>query len=204
MKQSLRWIALLVCAAALAPAPAAAETILDLTPDPPAPAAAPTPAPADPGFRGEYLRSLADLEEKLVALAEATPAELYRWRPGDGVRSVGEVYAHVVATNVLLPRLWGAPALAGVDAAALQQAPPEKAQLVALLARSIAHVRNEFEKASPVDLERRVQAFGREATVRELFFTLANHMHEHLGQAIAYARMNDVVPPWSAGTAAEH
>ena len=204
MKQPLRWIVLLVFAAALAPAPAAAETILDLTPDPPAPAAPPAPAPADPGFRGEYLRALADLDEKLGALAEATPVELYRWRPGEGVRSVGEVYAHVVATNVLLPRLWGAPALEGVDAAALQQAPPEKAQLVALLDRSIAHVRGEFEKASPVDLERRVQAFGREATVRELFFTLANHMHEHLGQAIAYARMNDVVPPWSAGTAAEH
>jgi uncharacterized damage-inducible protein DinB len=27
---------------------------------------------------------------------------------------------------------------------------------------------------------------------------MANHMHEHLGQAIAYARVNGVVPPWSA------
>ncbi|HEX5759483.1 MAG TPA: DinB family protein [Thermoanaerobaculia bacterium] len=209
MKEVLRWIALLAAAAALASAPAAAETILDLTPsDPPAPAA-PTPAvpaPSAPaaGFRGEYLRNLAELEEKLVALAGATPAELYRWRPGEGVRSIGEVYAHVVASNTLLPRSWGAPPLDGVDPAALQQSPPEKAQLVALLERSIEHVRKAFEDASPVDLERRVPAFGREATVRELFSTLVNHMHEHLGQSIAYARLKGVVPPWSAGAAAEH
>jgi hypothetical protein len=26
---------------------------------------------------------------------------------------------------------------------------------------------------------------------------MLNHLHEHLGQSIAYARMNAVVPPWS-------
>jgi hypothetical protein len=31
-----------------------------------------------------------------------------------------------------------------------------------------------------------------------VFFELALHMHEHLGQSIAYARMNTIVPPWTA------
>ena len=32
---------------------------------------------------------------------------------------------------------------------------------------------------------------------RPVFTTMMNHLHEHLGQSIAYARMNGVVPPWS-------
>ena len=40
--------------------------------------------------------------------------------------------------------------------------------------------------------------FGRESTVRGLYLTVALHEHEHLGQSIAYARMNGIVPPWTA------
>ncbi len=43
-----------------------------------------------------------------------------------------------------------------------------------------------------------IQMFGQERTVQEALFLIVGDMHEHLGQAIAYARMNEVVPPWTA------
>ena len=43
-----------------------------------------------------------------------------------------------------------------------------------------------------------IQIFGQETTVQASLFTVVRDMHEHLGQAIAYARMNGVVPPWTA------
>jgi hypothetical protein len=42
-----------------------------------------------------------------------------------------------------------------------------------------------------------IEAFGRKMTARSLWITTATHLHEHLGQLIAYARSNNVTPPWS-------
>ena len=39
--------------------------------------------------------------------------------------------------------------------------------------------------------------FGNDNTERAAFMMALNHLHEHLGQSVAYARMNGVVPPWS-------
>jgi hypothetical protein len=38
---------------------------------------------------------------------------------------------------------------------------------------------------------------GQERTTPEIVLFVAGDMHEHLGQLIAYARMNRIVPPWS-------
>ena len=34
-------------------------------------------------------------------------------------------------------------------------------------------------------------------TTRGVWIVTATHLHEHLGQLIAYARSNNVTPPWS-------
>ena len=39
--------------------------------------------------------------------------------------------------------------------------------------------------------------FGNATTHRGVLVTVLSHLHEHLGQSVAYARMNGVVPPWS-------
>ena len=36
-----------------------------------------------------------------------------------------------------------------------------------------------------------------ETTVGDVWIRAVVHLHEHLGQGIAYARSNEVVPPWS-------
>ncbi len=51
------------------------------------------------GIRGEFLDEVIYYEQRFTQLAGAIPAEKYTCRPADGVRSIGEVYMHVVAAN---------------------------------------------------------------------------------------------------------
>ncbi|HEV8579001.1 MAG TPA: DinB family protein [Thermoanaerobaculia bacterium] len=149
------------------------------------------------GVRGEILRQINDAREKLLALAEAMPADKYGWRPGQGVRSVGEVFAHVSGANYFLPTFWGAKIPAGVDPRGFEKEGGDKAKTIATLKGSFDNLRKEIEAVPDSDLDRTVKFFGQEGSVRTVMLILVSHAHEHLGQSIAYARMNNVVPPWS-------
>jgi uncharacterized damage-inducible protein DinB len=166
-------------------------------------------APASPaaqsGFRAEFLRQLDDVENKIKRLADAVPGEKYSWRPGPGVRSVGEVYMHIAGANFSLPnRLWGAAKAdePGLDLRNLEKLGGDKAKVTEVLGRSFAYLRRAVGATPDADLDRATQIFGHPGTVREGMFLVANHLHEHLGQSIAYARSNGVVPPWSAAQGA--
>jgi len=163
-------------------------------------------APPASGYRAEALRGIDDVGKKIVDLAEAMPADKFAWRPAPGVRSVGEVYAHIAQANFGLPRIWGmAPMAEGVDVKGLEAQGGDKAKTVDALKKSLASARHAVEGTSDADLDRKIHIFDHDGTVREAMTILGNHMHEHLGQSIAYARMNGVVPPWTAEEqAAEH
>jgi len=49
----------------------------------------------------------------------------------------------------------------------------------------------------PDDLRRKVKVLGRDATVDGMYLRIIVHANEHMGQLIAFARMNGIVPPWS-------
>jgi uncharacterized damage-inducible protein DinB len=149
------------------------------------------------GFRGEFLVQLKEVEEKVIALAEAMPQEKYIWRPMEGVRSVSEVFIHIGGANYLFPSLLGIKAPEGFSKD-MEKTVTDKAKVVELLKQSFVQVRDAIMKTPDADLDKPTVMFGNQTTVRGVFFTAANHMHEHLGQAIAYARMNNVVPPWTA------
>ncbi|MBI4429803.1 MAG: DinB family protein [Ignavibacteriales bacterium] len=149
------------------------------------------------GFRAEFLRGWDDLEKKVVSLAEATPQEKYGWRPGQGVRSTGEVFAHVAAGNYGYMRWLGIQPASDIDMKTIEQI-ADKAKIIELLKRSFDHVRQTVIKVPDSDLEKPVKMMNREGTVREAILFVATHQPEHLGQAIAYARMNNIVPPWTA------
>jgi uncharacterized damage-inducible protein DinB len=53
--------------------------------------------------------------------------------------------------------------------------------------------------ASADDLRRKVKIAGRDATADGIYLRIIAHANEHMGQLIAYARMNGIVPPWSQG-----
>ena len=156
-----------------------------------------TPTPPKSGFRAEFLRGWDDLEKKVVSLAEATPQEKYAWRPGQGVRSTGEVFAHIAAGSFGYMRWLGVQPPSDVDMKTIEQI-TDKAKIVELLKRSFDHVRQAVLNVPDSDLDKPVKMMNRDGTVREAIFFVAAHQPEHLGQSIAYARMNNIVPPWTA------
>ena len=153
--------------------------------------------------REELATAVETVGQKLVSLAEAMPQEAYAWRPGEGVRSVSEVYMHVVGTNYWFPTIVGGtpPSGSGVTSA-YNSVPPleqetDREAVVAALRASFAYV-TDFIRNAPADrLDEPVDMFGNNTTFRGVLVETTIHMHEHLGQSIAYARTNGVVPPWS-------
>ena len=154
-------------------------------------------APAAPknGFRAEFLTNLDDVQEKILELATTMPAEKYAWRPGEGVRSIGEVFMHVAGGNYFLATFVGKQP--PTDIPKDLERITDKQRVIAELRRSFEHVRTVVTNASDADLERPVRMFGTTTSHRGVYVAMLNHLHEHLGQSIAYARMNGVVPPWS-------
>ena len=150
-------------------------------------------AKALPGFRGEFIANLDEVQEKILSLAEATPPDAFAWRPAPGVRSISEVYMHIAGGNYFLSTFVGvaAPKMSGD----LEKTVTRKADVLAELRKSFDHLRNAATSAK--ELERPVKMFGNQTTYRGVLMTMLSHLHEHLGQSIAYARMNGVVPPWS-------
>jgi len=149
--------------------------------------------------RGEILRQIDSARDKLVALAEATPADKFTWRPNDKVRTVGEVFGHVAGGNYFLPTLWGVKPPEGVDMRGLEKEGADKAKTIDALKKSFEHVHKVVDATTDADLHKAVKLFDHDGTVLEGLMILASHGHEHLGQSIAYARSVGIVPPWSAG-----
>ncbi len=166
---------------------------------------APVAGSAPPAAIAALLQDLAQAEQKLIGLAEAIPEEQYGWRPAEGVRSVGEVVMHVAADNYFLPTFAGhaAPAETGIkdgdypSVQAYEGRSVSKEQALQALRDSFAHLRRSMEAADEAFLGRTLNVFGSEMTGLYLSVITTTHLHEHLGQMIAYARSNGVVPPWS-------
>jgi uncharacterized damage-inducible protein DinB len=156
-------------------------------------------AAAGGDLRGEILSQIEDAEKKLTALAEAMPAEKYGWRPAEKIRTVGEVFMHVAGGNYFLPTFWGVKVPEGTNPREFEPNGADKAKVLSTMKASFEHVRNAIKNAPEADLTKAIKLFGNDATIRQAMMVVANHNHEHLGQAIAYARMNGVAPPWSAG-----
>jgi uncharacterized damage-inducible protein DinB len=185
MRRLVTVILFALCAFTLLPHRAAAQ-------DKPAAAAPPVT-----GARGEFLTEIAFYEQRYTRLAEAVPAEKYSWRPAEGVRSIGEVYTHIAAANYGVARALGTPPPAGFDPKALNALAADKAKTVQALKDSFAHFRSAILAIKDADLNNAQKLFGQDTTVRGAFFLITGHFGEHLGQSIAYARQNGIVPPWT-------
>ncbi|HAK56417.1 MAG: DinB family protein [Vicinamibacterales bacterium] len=152
-----------------------------------------------PNFLEEFEGQLGASASKLVALAEAMPSETYTWSPGEGVASVARVFMHVASYNYMYPDLnLGIPAPMGREEYGRWEADVrDKDQVLEILRASMEHVRGVAGQMTADQLDRTTQLYGRDVGEWAVLFQLIAHMNEHLGQSIAYARMNSVVPPWS-------
>ena len=149
-------------------------------------------------FKKDLTTWMNDAESKLLQLAEATPADKYGWSPSEGVRSQGEVFLHVAAANFGLPNFWGVKPPEGFAFEGYEKSLTSKADIQAAVKASFAHVRKSLEAMTAADFDKPTKVFGNDVTVRWGYMLLLSHQHEHLGQSIAYARSNNIVPPWSA------
>jgi uncharacterized damage-inducible protein DinB len=149
------------------------------------------------GFRADFLADWDDMAKKAVQLAEAMPGEKYAWHP-EGARSVAEIYLHIASGNYFYPQAIGIKPPAGIDLRTLEKSTTEKAKVVEILKQSFEHARQAVLNTPDADLDKAITLFGQKSTARNLFYILGTHQHEHFGLTIAYARFNNVVPPWTA------
>ena len=152
-------------------------------------------APA--GFADEFMMHFNTTARKFEALAEAMPAEAYAWSPGEGVMSVERVYMHIARYNYMYPsQNLGMDLPEGIDLDTMESITGKGAVMEHPRA-SNEYVRRVVESMDTAALERTVRLYGRDVPAWAVLFQHVSHMKEHLGQSIAYARMNDVPPPWS-------
>ena len=134
------------------------------------------------------------LSDKFAGLARVMAGK-YNWKPAEGVRSVGDVFNLIVKENgLLIATLTGAGDGQGGGRGA-QVLEPDKLQEA--LRDSYANLQKAIEGLSDADLKAPVKLFGKDFTKEGAVRYLFADQHEHLGQSIAYARSNGVVPPWS-------
>lgn len=154
------------------------------------------PAQAPEGIWQGYDGEWKHVSQQLIALAEATPAEKFAWRPAPGVRSTSEVYMHIALANFYLLSVTGPKMPADMNEN-VEKTVTSKADVIAWLKRSLEAVKTAHAAITPTDLQRKVKIYDRDATVDGMYLRIIVHANEHMGQLIAYARMTGVVPPWS-------
>jgi hypothetical protein len=152
--------------------------------------------------RKAYLGQLEELNGKFVQLAEAIPADKYSWRPAKGVRSVGEAFMHVATEYYLMPPMaFGAkasPTLAmGPGAFGKLEKDATKEKVIQALKDGHTYAVQAVNDIPADSLGGMRKMFGHEFSGTQRWFLMAGDLHEHLGQLIAYARMNGIKPPWS-------
>ena len=152
----------------------------------------------DSGFQNDFAGTFQYVSTQVQSLAEAIPEDTYTWRPGEGVRSVHEVVLHVASANYFFGQMIGAPPPAGIDPGKLAETVKGKAAIIDALQKSVAYIVNASKNISNEDLDDKVEFFdGNQYSKRTVMLILLDHAGEHKGQLIAYARMNQITPPWS-------
>lgn len=144
------------------------------------------------------------VQQQLTQLAGAFPADKWDWRPAEGVRSVGEVYMHLLSENYLLAAATGTPApsetgIKGSDyqtALAYEKTKLSREAVMAELEKSFAALKKSLSTLTHESLAQ-ASALGAQSSNQRVMLFASAHSHEHLGQLIAYARMNNITPPWS-------
>jgi hypothetical protein len=152
--------------------------------------------------RKQYMADMDTLQSKFLALANAFPADKYSWRPAAGVRSVGEVFMHVASEfYVYAPLAYGgqrSPVIPrGAENFKKFESASTKQDVLKHLTEGFAYAKDQINGVDAGQLTGSRKLFGGDHNIIETSFAMTDDLHEHLGQLIAYARMNSIAPPWS-------
>ncbi len=144
---------------------------------------------------------LGNVQEEMVSLEQAIPQSKFTWRPAKGVRSVAEVYLHAAGAGYFFGKMLGfdVPADIAAQMKGLEKSTTDKAKIHKTLTDSLTWFIGQVKQMPDAELTKTIDFFGKTLTKRAVVMEALGHYEEHLGQSIAYARMNGVVPPWSKG-----
>lgn len=148
-------------------------------------------------LKAQALLDLQNVQKKFVDLANAVPADKFGWKPSADTRSFAEVLMHVAGERYQILGLMGAKAPADFDGKTFEKSKADKAQVIAELNQTWGFTKQTISGMSNADFARLLPKLGPQANAGDVVYILVADAHEHLGQAITYARVNGVVPPWT-------
>jgi DinB superfamily len=148
--------------------------------------------------KAAFLADIEVMRGKFLGLAQAFPPDKYTWRPMEGVRSVSEVLMLIASEGYgFAPTALGGKAALGREEMAPLSKVTDKAQVIDHLNKSFAYAKQTLDGIDPATLTAKRRVMGQDLALPNIILAVGGDMHEHLGQLIAYARMNHIVPPWS-------
>jgi len=148
-------------------------------------------------LKAQALLDLEGVQKKFVDLANAVPADKFAWKPSEDTRSFAEVLMHVAGERYQILRLMGATPPADFNGKTFEKSTTDKAQIIAELDKTWAFAKQTIGGMSNADFAKLLPKLGPQANAGDVVYILVADAHEHLGQAITYARVNGVVPPWT-------
>jgi hypothetical protein len=148
-------------------------------------------------MKAQSLVDLQQVQQKMVALANAVPADKLNWRPSPDSRSFAEVFLHVAGERYGILNLMGTPKPEGFDGKTFEKSTTDRTQIVAELNKSWDFTQTAINGMTNADFAKLLPKLGPQANAGDVIYILVADAHEHLGQAIAYARENGIVPPWT-------
>jgi hypothetical protein len=164
----------------------------------PAPSAPDDKTPPSYDMKPQSILDLQTMQKKFTSLADVIPADKFSWRPADGVRSFSEIFLHVSSANYGIPNMMGTALPSGFDPKTFEKSTTDKAKVVAELNKSFESAIGAVQSMTNADFAKADKKLGPDANDGDVVYILVVHGHEMLGQAIVYARMNGIVPPWTA------
>jgi hypothetical protein len=148
-------------------------------------------------MKAQSLFDLEAVQKKFVELANAVPANKMTWRPAADARSFAEVFLHVSGERYGILGMMGAEQPAGFDGKTFEKSTTDRTQIVAELNKSWEFAKKAIGGMTNADFARLLPKLGPQANAGDVVYILVGDAHEHLGQAVAYARENAIVPPWT-------
>jgi uncharacterized damage-inducible protein DinB len=149
-------------------------------------------------MKPQSLLDLEGMQKKLVDLATAVAPAKLTWRPSSDSRSFAEVFLHVSGERYQILALMGAQVPAGFDAKTYERSTTDQAKIVEELNKSWEFTKKTIGDMTNADFAKPLPKLGPDANAGDVVYLLVTDAHEHLGQSIAYARQNGIVPPWTA------
>ncbi len=148
-------------------------------------------------MKAQSLEDLGRVQKKFVDLANAVPADKMTWRPAADARSFAEVFLHVAGERYGILGLMGAAPPAGFDGKTFEKSTTDRAQIIEDLNKSWEFSKKNINGMTNADFAKLLPKLGPQANAGDVIYILVADAHEHLGQLVAYARENGIVPPWT-------